>query len=129
MEEAGNTLLTDAELELMLILWKLEEGSVHEVLAIASGRRKIAYTTVSTIIRILEKKGFVSSRKQGKAHIYSPLLTKKEYQGRTLGNVVETLFDNTPVSLFARMIDDKRLSAEEIAEIKKLLEERGQASE
>lgn len=122
MEEAAKTLLTDTELELMLILWKLQEASVHDVIAALPATRSMAYTTASTIIRILEKKGFVANRKQGKAHLYSPTITKKDYEGRTLGHVVGRLFENTPVALVARLIDDHKLSAKEIAELKRLLD-------
>ena len=125
MEESVKTLLTDTELELMLILWKLEEASVHDVIAALPPARPMAYTTASTIIRILEKKGFVANRKLGKAHLYSPTLSKGEYESRTLGHVVGRLFENTPAALVARLIDDSKLSAEEIAELKRLLDKRG----
>lgn len=125
MEETSKFLLTDAELELMLILWQLEEGSVHDVLAALPKKKVMAYTTASTIIRILEKKGFVASRKEGKSHIYSPRVNKQTYESRTLGHVMGKLFENTPVALVARLIDDHKLSAKEIAELKALLETRG----
>jgi predicted transcriptional regulator len=125
METTTKYLLTDAELELMLILWKLEEGSVHDVLAALPKKRVMAYTTASTIIRILEKKGFVESRKEAKSHIYSPRISKQAYESRTLGHVMGKLFENTPVALVARLIDDHKLSTKEIAELKSLLESRG----
>jgi predicted transcriptional regulator len=125
METTSKFLLTDAELELMLILWKLGEASVHDVLAALPKKRVMAYTTVSTIIRILEKKGFVASRKEVKSHIYSPRISKQTYESRTLGHVMGKLFENTPVALVARLIDDHKLSAKEIAELKSLLETRG----
>jgi predicted transcriptional regulator len=125
METTSKYLLTDAELELMLILWKLQEASVHEVLAALPKKRVMAYTTASTIIRILEKKGFVASRKEAKSHIYSPRISKQVYESRTLGHVMGKLFENTPVALVARLIDDHKLSAKEVAELKSLLESRG----
>ena len=125
MEETSKFLLTDAELELMLILWKLEEASVHDVLAALPKKKVVAYTTASTIIRILEKKGFVASRKEGKSHLYSPRITKKTYETRTLGHVMGKLFENTPSALVARLIDDHKLSPKEIAELKRLLNSRG----
>ena len=125
MEDSAKSLLTDTELELMLILWKLGEASVHDVIAALPPTRNMAYTTASTIIRILEKKGFVANRKVGKAHLYSPTLTKQEYESRTLGHVVGRLFGNTPAALVARLIDDRKLTAEEIAELKQLLDRRG----
>ncbi|HTQ98569.1 MAG TPA: BlaI/MecI/CopY family transcriptional regulator [Candidatus Acidoferrum sp.] len=121
MSKPQQPLLTDTELELMLILWKLGESSVHDVLQVLPAKRAMAYTSASTIIRILEKKGFVASRKQGKAHLYYPLLAKTEYEARTLGHVVGRLFDNTPAALVARLIDHHKLSPDEIKELKKLL--------
>ena len=118
-------LLTDAELELMLILWQLGEASVREVLAALPPGRSMAYTTASTIIRILEKKNYVDSRKVGKAHVYTPCMSKEEYEGLTIGHVVGQLFDRSPASLVARLIDDERLSAQELAEIRQLLESKG----
>lgn len=125
MDDKTKTLLTDTELELMLILWKLQEASVHDVIAALPPTRNMAYTTASTIIRILEKKGFVANRKAGKAHLYSPTLSKQEYESRTLGHVVGRLFENTPAALVARLIDDRKLTPEEIAELKLLLDKRG----
>ncbi len=124
MEETSKYLLTETELELMLILWKLEEATVHDVIAALPASRVMAYTTASTIVRILEKKGFVASRKEGKAHFYSAKLSKKDYESRTLGHVVGRLFENTPAALVARLIDDHKLSAKEVAELKRLLDKR-----
>lgn len=125
MTDHDKALLTDAELELMLILWNLREGTVHDVLAALPGTRAMAYTTASTVIRILEKKGFVHSRKEGKAHIYSPTITKQVYESRTLGHVVGRLFENTPSALVARLINDNNLSKDDIKALRKLLDTRG----
>jgi predicted transcriptional regulator len=122
--EKKEQLLTETELDLMLILWKLGEGSVHAVRDALPKGREMAYTSASTIIRILEKKGFVSARKAGKTHIYSPTLSKAEYEGRTLNHVVGKLFGNTPTALVARLINSHDLSKSEVQELKKLLEDR-----
>jgi predicted transcriptional regulator len=119
--EPANKLLTDTELELMLILWERREATIHDVLQALPPSRAMAYTSASTIIRIMEKKGFVSSRKQGKAHFYSPTLSKTDYEARTLGHVMGRLFNNAPASLVARLIDHHKFSAEEIKELKRLL--------
>lgn len=128
MDNARKPLLTETELELMLILWKLEEASVHDVIAGLPKSRAMAYTSASTIIRILEKKGFVASRKEGKGHLYSPLLTKQDYESRTLGHVMGRLFESTPVAMVARLINDHKLSAQEIAELKRLLDSHDKTS-
>ena len=79
-------LLTEVELEFMTELWELGEGSVREILASLPEERKLAYTSGATIMRILEEKGFVKSRKEGKSLIYTPLLQKDLYQTRSLQN-------------------------------------------
>jgi predicted transcriptional regulator len=125
MTDTSKFLLTELELELMLILWKLNEASIHDVLAALPEGRVMAYTTASTIIRILEKKGFVTSSKVGKAHLYAPQLSKKDYEARTIGHMVGRLFEDTPVALVARLIDEHKLSKAEINELKALLDKRG----
>lgn len=125
MAQVPQPLLTDTELELMLILWKLGEATVHDVLEALPKSRPMAYTSASTMIRILEKKGFVGNRKVGKAHLYYPLIDKTDYEARTLGHVMGRLFDNTPSALVARLIDQHKLSADEIKELKKLLNKKG----
>ncbi|MDU8942100.1 BlaI/MecI/CopY family transcriptional regulator [Ovoidimarina sediminis] len=117
-------LLTDVELEFMTALWELGSGSVRDVLANLAPERALAYTSAATIMRILEKKGFVSSEKDGKTLIYRPTLAKDIYQTRSLKNLSAKLFDNTPESLVARLVDDAGLSQETLEEIRALIDRR-----
>ena len=80
-------LLTEVELEFMNELWALGEGSVRDVLDQLLPERNLAYTSGATILRILDEKGFVKSRKEGKTLIYTPLLQKDNYQTRSLQNL------------------------------------------
>src|SRR5688500_6715937 len=100
-------LLTEAELELMNILWKLEEASVNDVLAALPEGRELAYTSVSTILRILEQKGFVSSRPrpEGRGPLYSPRVTKKDYEAASLQQLVTKVFNGTPSGLVRRLLE------------------------
>lgn len=123
MVKQTSDLLTEAELELMLILWRLGEGTVKDILAALPADRHMAYTTASTIVRIMERKGFVQSRKAGRGHSYSPVISKEDYESRTLGHVVNTLFDRTPASLVARLVNDKKLTAADMEEIRRLLDQ------
>jgi predicted transcriptional regulator len=116
--------LTEVELEFMTRLWELGEGTVRDVMAKLAPERDLAYTSAATIMRILEQKSFVSSRKEGKTHVYNALLTKDAYQTRFLKDVSEKLFDNTPAALVARLVDDEDLSEEALNEIRTLLERR-----
>ena len=121
--KSGN-LLTDVELEFMTELWALGEGSVRDVLDRLPADRDLAYTSGATILRILDEKGFVDSRKEGKTLVYKPLLQKDTYQSRSLQNLSRTLFDNTPASLVARLVDDAGLSASDLEDIRALVERR-----
>lgn len=117
-------LLTEVELEFMSELWTLGEASVRDVLASLPAERNLAYTSGATILRILEEKGFVESRKEGKSLIYTPLLAKDQYQTRSLQNLSRTLFDDTPATLVARLVDDAGLTEADLEEIRALVERR-----
>lgn len=122
-EKPASKLLTEAELELMKLLWKQGEGSVNEVMDALPQGRTLAYTSVSTILRILEQKGFVASRprNEGRGHIYTPTVEKKDYEATTIHHVVSKVFDGTPTSLVKRLIEDGKLSPEELNSIRELL--------
>ncbi|MEM0947293.1 MAG: BlaI/MecI/CopY family transcriptional regulator [Pseudomonadota bacterium] len=117
-------LLTEVELEFMNELWAIGKGSVRDVLARLPEDRNLAYTSGATILRILEEKGFVESRKDGKALTYTPLLAKDTYQTRSLQNLSRTLFDDTPATLVARLVDDAGLTETDLETIRALVERR-----
>lgn len=114
--------LTDVELEFMSHLWELGEASVRDVLGRLAPGRDLAYTSAATIMRILEKKGFVTSTKRGKTHIFRAVETKDAYQRKSLKRLSSTLFDDTPARLVARLVDDNDLSEEALEEIRALLD-------
>lgn len=116
--------LTEVELEFMSHLWDLGEGSVRDLLEQLAPGRDLAYTSAATIMRILEQKEFVVSRKEGKTFIYQPTLGKNAYQSRSLRDLSQKLFDGTPASLVARLVDDEGLSEEALQEIRALLDRR-----
>jgi predicted transcriptional regulator len=115
-------MLTDTELELISLLWKLGEGSVNDVLEQLPKERDLAYTSVSTILRILEQKKFLKTRKEGRGHVYIPLLQKEDYEERTVRHVVEHVFDGTPMALAKQLLNTVSLSRDELDELKKLIE-------
>lgn len=121
--KSGN-LLTEVELEFMNELWAIGEGSVRDVLDRLPPERKLAYTSGATILRILDEKGFVTSRKESKTLIYTPLLEKDKYQARSLQNLSRTLFDDTPANLVARLVDDDGLTEADLEEIRALVDRR-----
>ena len=114
-------LLTETELELMNILWKLEQGTVADVMSYLGKDRQLAYTSVSTILRILEQKRVLETRKEGRGHTYIPVLSKNDYEAKTIKHVVEKVFDGTPVGMVRQLLNSMDLSAEEIKELRKLI--------
>ena len=119
--------LTEVELELMNILWRLDGGTVNDVLAALPPERPLAYTSVSTILRILEQKGVLGSEKVGRGHRYLPLVPKQDYEAFALEQVMGKVFDGQPVALVRRLVDGGQLSREDLAALQELLEERSKA--
>lgn len=123
-EQKKEKLLTEAELELMGILWKLGQGTVNDVIAQLPPERKLAYTSVSTILRILEQKEALDSRKEGRGHVYVPRLSKAKYEAASVKHLVSKVFDGAPSSLVRCLLERENLSEEELREIRALLNER-----
>lgn len=123
-EKKKSELLTEVELEFMNELWALGEGTVRDVLEQLPEDRNLAYTSAATILRILEQKEFVSSRKEGKRHVYVPALGKDAYQSRSLKNLSAKLFDDAPASLVARLVNDEELTDEALGQIRALVDRR-----
>ncbi|HEX6736773.1 MAG TPA: BlaI/MecI/CopY family transcriptional regulator [Vicinamibacteria bacterium] len=116
-------LLTEFELEVMTVLWRLGEATVAQVQG-ELPRQPVAYTSVSTMVRILEQKGFVRSRKEGRLHVYAPRVPRQEYEAVALRHVIGKLFGGAPVNLVRALVEAEELSAGEIAELKALLKEK-----
>jgi predicted transcriptional regulator len=116
--------LTQVELELMTILWQLGGGTVNDVLAALPRQRPLAYTSVSTILRILEQKGVLAAAKVGRGHRYVPLVARDAYQTFALAQVVGTVFGGEPVALVRRLVDAAELSPKDLQALRVLLEEK-----
>lgn len=119
-------MLTDTELELMTILWKLSEGTVADVIRQLPEERKLAYTSVSTILRILEQKQVLKSRKEGRGHVYVPKVKKSDYESRTVKHMVNRVFDGTPLSLVKQLLETVQLNSQELMELKNLIAQHGE---
>ena len=113
--------LTRAELEIMHILWQIEQGFVNDILA-KLPEPKPAYNTVSTIVRILEKKGFVSHRAYGKSHEYYPLVERESYTSTYMNSVLANFFGGSASRMVSFLSSNKAISLEETDEIIKLLQ-------
>ncbi len=117
-------LLTEVELELMNILWRLDGGTVSDVLAHLPPERPLAYTSVSTILRILEQKEVVASEKLGRGHRYRPQVAREVYEAYALEHVVGRVFGGEPLALVRRLVDSAGLSKKDLAELKLLLDQK-----
>lgn len=112
--------LTKAELEVMQIIWKKERVFVHDVLE-EFGEPKPAYNTVSTIIRILEKKGFVSHKSYGKTYEYFAVVAKDDYTDSFMQTVLNSFFEGSVSRMVNFFSSQKSISVEETDEILKIL--------
>ena len=111
--------LTKAEEQVMQILWELGEGLVKDILD-RFDEPKPARNTVSTVVRILEKKGFVGHKDYGKVFVYYPLVLKKEYSGKQLTGLMNNYFNNSFPAMASFFAKENDLS---IQDLEKLLEE------
>jgi predicted transcriptional regulator len=114
-------LLTETELEFMNVIWALGEATVNDVIEHLPADRQVAYTSVSTILRILQQKNVLSVRKEGRGHVYIPLLQKSDYESRALHHVVDKVFDGTPLALVRQLLGTMKMKPEEVHELKELV--------
>ncbi len=114
--------LTKAEEQIMQKLWDMKKAHVKDIIA-ELPHPKPAYNTVSTIIRILERKGFVSHHAQGKTHEYYPLVSKKAYRKSFFGNFFQNYFSNSYLSFTSFFAKNQNLSLEELEEMQKIIQE------
>ncbi len=108
--------LTQAEEEIMRILWQLEEANVAAMIE-KMPEPKPAYNTVSTITRILANKGFVDYRKEGRGHVYFPLVSKKAYTKATTGKLATNYFKGSYKSMVSFFMEQEKLSIADLEEI------------
>ena len=114
--------LTRAEEQVMQILWQLGEAFVKEIIE-KMPPPKPAYNTVSTIIRILDTKGFVGHKAFGKSHQYYPLVSKKDYSDRSLNSLVTGYFDNSFQNLVSFFAKGDKVSVKELEAMQAMIEE------
>jgi BlaI family transcriptional regulator, penicillinase repressor len=114
--------LTRAEEQIMQILWKLEKGFVKDVLD-HFNEPKPAYTTVATIMKILEKKGYVSYKPYGNAHLFYPLITKSDYSRTHVNSIFSRYFKSSIKDVVSFFTDNNKVSINDIDSAIKLLTE------
>jgi len=121
MARKPSTTLTDGELKLMKVLWRLGEATVGEVVNALPARSRPAYNTVLTMLRILEEKGYARHERSGRAFVYSPVLDRTKAQRTAVRRLVTQFFDDSPGSLLLNVLEHEQVDAAELARLKKLL--------
>jgi len=114
--------LTDAESELMAVLWRLRRASVGDVVTAMTETRAVTYSTVQTILRILETKGYVTHEKVGRAFVYVPVIDERQARRRALRHLVGRLFEGSPSLLVLNVLEDEEIDPLEREQLRKLIE-------
>ena len=121
MPPRPSTVLTEAELRIMEVLWAKGPGTVQQVLDWFPAKPALAYNSVLTTIRILEKKGYVEHAKDGRAHVYRPLLERKDATRSEIRHLVNRFFRDSHEDLVLNILEDRGLEAEELKHLREML--------
>ena len=116
-----STTLTGAELEIMHVVWGLEQATVRDVYEALRERRKIAYTSVMTVMKILEQKGHLKKKQEDRAYVYRPARPRAQVLRGMVRDFVDRVFQGAAKPLMVHLVEDSRLSPEDLAEIRRLL--------
>lgn len=115
--------LTDAELRLMDILWEKGASTVSDVVEALPRRLSLAYSTVLTTLRILERKGYVTHEKHGRAFVYHPVVGRTEASRKAVRHLLSRFFDNSPELLVLNVLENEEIDSAELKRLKKMVEE------
>ena len=115
--------LTEAELEIMHVVWELGDATVRQVHDVLAGRRPVAYTTVMTMLGLLAKKGHLKREESGRAFVYRPAYPKGRVVSRMLDDFVTRVFRGSARPLVLALLKEKKLSRRDLDEISRLAEE------
>jgi BlaI family penicillinase repressor len=113
--------LTKAEEQVMQLLWQLKEAIVKDIIG-RMPEPKPAYNTVSTVVRVLEGKGFIDHKAYGNSHVYFPLISEAQYKKFTFDKMMSNYFSNSYESLVSFIANDKKLDIQQLDELTKLIE-------
>src|SRR5215510_8228269 len=122
--KSNKPVLTDQELEIMKIIWTRGTATVRDVYEDLLTRRKIAYTTVMTMMGILEQKGHLKKSADERAYVYTPAQPQREVVGSMVQDFVKRVFNGSAKPLLVHLVENKKISREEFEEISKLLRDK-----
>ncbi|HKR28371.1 MAG TPA: BlaI/MecI/CopY family transcriptional regulator [Acidobacteriaceae bacterium] len=120
--------LTEAELRIMQVMWQKGPATVQQILDALPAQPALAYNTVLTTIRILEKKGYVGHDKDGRAHVYRPLVERDEASRSEIRHLVSRFFRNSHEDLVLNILEDRGIAPDELERLRKMLDTKTRSS-
>ena len=121
MKKRKNVILSDAEAQIMSILWELRAATVQQVCQ--GHHKKLAYTTVATMLKILENKGYVSHTSEGRTYIYTPVASREQVGQRTIQYIVNRFFKGSYQGLVNNLVQNGNLDLQDLAELKEIIKQ------
>ena len=118
---SGKPALTSQELEIMKVVWGLESATVRQVYETLLKKRHIAYTTVMTMMNILEQKGFLRKSQEDRAYIYSPAQPQKQVVGSLVRDFLNRVFNGSAEPLLLHLVEDQKLTEKDLDEIRQMI--------
>ncbi|MCY3767218.1 MAG: BlaI/MecI/CopY family transcriptional regulator [Gemmatimonadetes bacterium] len=115
--------LTEAELRLMDVLWKKEAATVRDVVAALPGDEPLAYSTVLTTLRILERKGYVSHVKEGRAYVYQPVVGREDARRSVVRYMMSRFFNDSPEALMLNILENETVDGDVLDRLKRMVDE------
>lgn len=116
--------LGELQKAVMEVIWELGEATVTQVRERLNVERSLAYTTVLSVMQKLDKTGWLRHRSEGRTYVYQPTQTREQEGARSLRAFTGRVFGGKPLLLFQHLLDDERLSDEDISELEKMIEQR-----
>ena len=117
------TTLTPQELEIMKLVWERDTATVRDIYEALLKRRKVAYTTVMTMMKILEQKGFLKKSQEERAYVYRPAQAKRQVIGAMVREFVDRVFNGSAEPLLVHLVEDQKLSSKDLEEISRMIRE------
>jgi BlaI family transcriptional regulator, penicillinase repressor len=120
--------LTGQELEIMKVVWEREQATVRDVYEVLLKRRKVAYTTVMTMLKILEQKGFLKKSQEDRAYVYRPAQPKRQVIGVMVRDFINRVFNGSAEPLLVHLVEEHHLSPKDLEEIARLRKKEGRGA-
>jgi len=117
-------ILTEAELRVMKVLWEKGSGTVQQVLDSITEKPALAYNSILTTIRILERKGYLRHSKDGRAHVYAPVVRQEEASRSEIRHLVARFFKDSQKDLVLNLLEDQGIEPKELVRLREMLDQR-----